>query len=120
MHYHHLSPSSLQLVEALLVSPKATIKQKVEGVLGLALHTPEDPRLKQELFERLLEQPVRELQWAAVQALGHLARTSSEMDTARARVQLEKWRDDAYLSGAIADDLDDLEMFGGVSALSQG
>lgn len=111
MHYHELRHLTFEQAQRLLLSRHLSDQARVEVILRLSL-TPGAIREKQALFESLLTSPTPELQRAAVQALGHLARLSPGMDVHRARKKLLPLRARDELAGVGEDALSDLAIFG--------
>lgn len=82
----------------------------VERLVGLALNGG-DPQWLTSMCIDLLEHPSTDVRRAAVVALGHLARIHRDIDRDRVVPRLTLLADDAALSGAAADALDDIATF---------
>ena len=106
--YHEPPPSTPEgLAEAL---DQDSVESICERLPGQAIHGG-DPGWLTSLCLRLSHHPSTDVRRAAVVALGHLARIHCDIDRDRVVPRLALLADDALLSGAAADALDDIATF---------
>jgi len=70
-----------------------------------------DPAWVEAACLRTLAQSDFEVQWAALSALGHLARRYRCLDTGAVLAVVQPLRDNPTLAGKVSDLLDDIDMF---------
>jgi hypothetical protein len=110
MIYQDLSPITRQQAEQLLGQPLSE-KETAEILMRLSISADEGV-WKQNLIEIYLKSKSEVLQYAAIRALGNLARVESRsFDQERASNALQAFKEHSTLSGVAEDTEDDIKVY---------
>lgn len=108
MRYEEIAPIDRAEAEAALTSGAAP--RIADAVLRASVSSI-DPAWVEAACLRSLAQPDLEVRWAALSALGHLARRYRHLDVDDVVAAVEPLRDNPALAGKVSDLLDDIDTY---------
>lgn len=110
MKYQEIFPITRSEAEAAMSGGNTPTDTIIEILLRLSLNS-DEVTWKQNLFEAHLQSEELDIQRAALQSLGHLARVGSGFNKKRALEATRKFKDHKILSGIASDVEDDIQVF---------
>ena len=108
MRYEEIPAIDLLAAEAGIASG---VPSQIADALVRASLSPIDPAWVEAACLRSLAQSDFEVQWAALSALGHLARRYRRLDTGAVLAVVQPLRDNPALAGKVGDLLDDIDTY---------
>ena len=103
-------PAPIDISEAKAYIASGTPSQIADALLRASL-SDVDPMWVETACLQSLERPELEVRWAAMTALGHLARRYRQLDVHTVLTALDPLRKEPALSGKVDDVLDDIAMY---------